>query len=116
MGVPPFMTFRFDESLELRSDMPRERLEKRALRFAKTCGICGPHGQQLQTSNALEAIGGPILPSLLARDVGHFGRVGPNFGALDGPHVTVRYIKSMLPQPAIRWLFKTDEQQLLRSP
>mmetsp|Transcript_64740 Transcript_64740/g.128003 ORF Transcript_64740/g.128003 Transcript_64740/m.128003 type:complete len:540 (-) Transcript_64740:83-1702(-) len=119
--APPFMTLSFEDHLELNTSMPTSELDMRAHLVLEWLGLpsgweaCSTKGSSL---NTLGTLLGPAFMKLMAQSVDLF--VSPEDDWVPscekGPSVTVRFISSMDPRPAVRRLFDERERPLFAFP
>jgi len=119
--APPFMTLSFEDHLELNTSMPTSELDMRAHLVLEWLGL--PSGRERHSMkggslNALGRVFGPDFVRLMGQTPDLF--VSPDDDWVppceNGPSVTVRFIASMEPRPAVRRLFDEGERPLFAFP
>jgi len=119
--APPFMTLSFEDHLELNTGMPTSELDMRAQLVLDWLGLpsgreaCSMKGSSL---NALGTVLGPAFIKLMGQASDIFMSPEDDWvpPSEKGPSVTVRFIASMEPRPAVRRLFDEGERPLFAFP
>lgn len=117
--VPPFVSLRLEEDLELQSEMSLAELQERSQalagrwEFARTrCGFLSQ-----SPLGSLGDLAGPELLQLLMRKPGLVSnKWDETLQAGCAPRITVRFVSKIEPRPALRKLFENESEQLLAFP
>lgn len=122
--VPPFVSLKLEEDLELQSGMSQAELKKRCSEICSRWEL--PHIRMPRSGSlspsplgSLGDLVGPELWQLLSQTPGlvsnHWDEKDVPL-ATSAPRVTVRFVSQMELRPALRKLFEEDSQQLLAFP